>query len=125
MITSVMLARQISLLTPLPTKLTPLLRYSYKLLVAPKKVNSFAIKQIRTLSVKHPGWGLCRRGSRTHESRVTYANSFPCHTYEKRAKISFFGVRKFFRCHTYKIALPQVLPLPHIQKTGGCPSLCG
>jgi hypothetical protein len=58
MITSVMLARQISLLSPLQTKLTPFLRYSYKLFVAPKKVNSFAIKQVQTLSAKHPGWGV-------------------------------------------------------------------
>jgi hypothetical protein len=58
MITFVMLARQISLLPPLPTALTPLLRYSYKLFVAPKKVNSFVIKQIQTLSAKHPGWGV-------------------------------------------------------------------
>ena len=58
MITSVMLARQMSLLPPLPTTLTPFLRYSCKLFAAPKKVNSFVIKQIRTLSANHPGWGV-------------------------------------------------------------------
>src|SRR5712675_2486319 len=41
-------------------------------------------------------------------------NSFPCHTSAKSARNSF-------RCHTYKFALPQVLSLPHIQKTGGVP----
>src|SRR5882672_4241264 len=39
-------------------------------------------------------------------------NSIPCHTSAK-------FTRKSFRCHTYKFALPQVLSLPHIQKTGG------
>src|SRR5713101_227973 len=37
--------------------LTPLLRYSYKLFVASKKINSFTSRQIRTLSAKYPGWG--------------------------------------------------------------------
>src|SRR5712675_3297351 len=41
-------------------------------------------------------------------------NSFPCHTSAKSARNSF-------RCHTYKFALPQVLSLPHIQKTRGVP----
>src|SRR6266478_6016720 len=41
-------------------------------------------------------------------------NSFPCHTSAK-------FTRNSFRCHTYKFALLQVLSLPHIQKTGGCP----
>jgi hypothetical protein len=31
--------------------------YSCKLFGGPKKTNSFAIRQIRTLSAKHPGWG--------------------------------------------------------------------
>src|SRR5258706_861591 len=43
-------------------------------------------------------------------------NSIPCHTSAK-------FTRKSFRCHTYKFALLQVLSLPHIQKTGGCPPL--
>src|SRR6267378_2266746 len=49
-------------------------------------------------------------------------NSFPCHTSEKGAEIPFLAARKSFRCHTYKNTLPQVLWLPHIQKTGGCPN---
>src|SRR5882757_9442965 len=44
-------------------------------------------------------------------------NSFPCHTSAK-------FTRNSFRCHTYKFALLQVLSLPHIQKTGGCPMRC-
>ena len=58
MITSVMLARQITVPRNSPTKLTPLLRYSCKLFVAPENINPFGIKQIRTLSAKHPGWGV-------------------------------------------------------------------
>ena len=58
MITSVMLARQITVPRNSPTKLTPLLRYSCKLFGATENVNSFSIKQIRTLSAKHPGWGV-------------------------------------------------------------------
>src|SRR6266852_73478 len=98
MITSVMLARQIILPRPFPTKLTPLLRYSCKLFVAPKKVNSFAIKQIQTLSAKHPGWGYLARLLRlcttiTHRFFTplfssTYKSLFsqlPCfHIYTKR-----------------------------------------
>ena len=53
-----MLARQIILPRPLPTKLTPLRPYSCSLLVAPKKVNSFGIKQIQPLFAKHPGCGV-------------------------------------------------------------------
>jgi hypothetical protein len=56
MIISVMLARQIPLLDPLPITLTPLFRYSCKLFVAPKKVKSFRIKQIQTLPPKYRGW---------------------------------------------------------------------
>jgi hypothetical protein len=54
MTTSDVLARQITLLDSLPTTLTPLLRYSYKLFVVPKKAISFRIKQIQTLLTKHP-----------------------------------------------------------------------
>jgi hypothetical protein len=57
MITSAMLARQVIVPAPLPIELTPLVRYSCSLLPAPKKVNSFGIKQIQTLFAKHPGWG--------------------------------------------------------------------
>ena len=38
-----------------------LFSYSYELFVVPKKVNSFAIKQIRTLCAKYRGWGGVRR----------------------------------------------------------------
>src|SRR6266849_2041619 len=88
MITFAMLARQIILSEPSPTDLTPLLRYSCKLFLAlslegfaPKKVNSFGIKQIQTLSAKHPGGGIS--ASSTLQS-FQCANLFPCHTYEKQ-----------------------------------------
>jgi hypothetical protein len=38
--------------------LTPFLTHCCKLLVASKKLNSFAIKQIRTLPAKYPGYGV-------------------------------------------------------------------
>src|SRR5216683_1727907 len=88
MITYVMLSRQIILPRPSPTKLTPLLRYSCKLFpalslegFAPENVNSFGIKQIQALSAKHPSGGIS--ASSTLQS-FQYANSFPCHTYEKQ-----------------------------------------
>jgi len=36
----------------------PLFSYSYGLFVVPKTVNSFAIRQIRTLCAKYRGWGV-------------------------------------------------------------------
>jgi len=42
----------------LSNALTPSLTHSYGLFVARKKLNSFAIKQIQTLSTKHPGYGV-------------------------------------------------------------------
>ena len=53
MITSDMLARQITLLDSLPATLTRLLRYSYKLFCALKEAISFGIKQIQTLLTEH------------------------------------------------------------------------
>jgi hypothetical protein len=58
MITYAMLARQVILPRPLALKLTPLLPYSCSLFVAPKRVNSFGIKQIQPLFAKHPGCGV-------------------------------------------------------------------
>jgi len=52
---------------------------------------------------------------REYIQTVKGCNSFPCHTSAKSA-------RNPFPCHTYDFALLQVLTLPHIQKTGGCPS---
>src|ERR1700686_652636 len=37
--------------------------HCYKLFVVAKKLNSFAIKQIQTLSRKHPGWGVPAQAS--------------------------------------------------------------
>jgi hypothetical protein len=50
-------------LNPLPTSCllsapTALFTHCCKLLVAAKKVNSFAIKQIQTTYAKYPGWGI-------------------------------------------------------------------
>src|ERR1700686_2482081 len=56
MITYVMLARQITFPCTFSPKLTPLLRYSCKLLVALANINPFKIKQIRTLYAKYQGW---------------------------------------------------------------------
>jgi hypothetical protein len=57
MVISAMLARQITLLDPLPSTLSPLLRYSCKLFVALPNAKSFAINQFRTLYAKYRGWG--------------------------------------------------------------------
>ena len=38
--------------------LTPFLTYCCELFVVAKNIKSFGIKQIRTLSAKHPGWGI-------------------------------------------------------------------
>jgi hypothetical protein len=101
MITYVMLARQISLLPPLPTTLTPLLRYSCKLLVASKKVNSFAIKQIHTLSAKHPGWGvqLC----------VGSALSATLHPEPRRARYPFPLLASPLFSWSYELLFPQLI----------------
>jgi hypothetical protein len=53
-----MLARQATLPRSSPTGLSPFLRYCCELFVARAKVNSFAIKQIRTLCAKCLGWGV-------------------------------------------------------------------
>ncbi len=46
-----------SVANPVVTHLSPVASYCCKLFVAPKKVKSFAIKQIQTLFTKHPGGG--------------------------------------------------------------------
>jgi hypothetical protein len=53
-----MLARQATLPRSSPTGLSPFPRYCCELFVARAKVNSFAIKHIRTLCAKCPGWGV-------------------------------------------------------------------
>jgi hypothetical protein len=58
MIFYVMLARQITLPRPFPTKLTALFRYSCRLFVVLKKVNPFGIRQIQALFAKYRGWGI-------------------------------------------------------------------
>src|SRR4029077_17087153 len=61
LILSVMFAEGITLSNAHPAQLTLFLPYSCGLFVAPKKHNSFGIKQIRTLWPKHPGWGVSRK----------------------------------------------------------------
>jgi hypothetical protein len=65
MITYAMLPRQATFLDPLSITLTPLLRYSCKLFVAPENPNSFAIKQFQTLDANCPGYGIRRSSWRT------------------------------------------------------------
>src|SRR5712692_5547170 len=55
------LPRQITASRPVPAKLTPLVQYSCRLSVAPKKVNSFRIKQIQTLLQNTRGMGYLAR----------------------------------------------------------------
>ena len=59
--------------SPLATVLAPLFSYSCRLFVVRKKLNPFAIKQIHTLSTKHPGWGVSPDGSAAHSAG--YADS--------------------------------------------------
>jgi hypothetical protein len=44
--------------SPAKTSVTPCPTHCCRLFVVTKKLNPFAINQIRTLSAKHPGWGL-------------------------------------------------------------------
>jgi len=110
-----MLARQISLRNPLRTKLTPLLRYSYKLLVVPKKANSFAIKQIQTLPAKHAGWGIYRPPLTAHHplppSFVFTALQIPT----PRMSIHINPVLMHLQ-----IPFPANLLFAHLYKTPGC-----
>jgi hypothetical protein len=46
------------------------------------------------------------------------ANSFPCHTSEKRAKISFLAVCKSFRCHKYRNTARKSFPCHTYKKQG-------
>ncbi len=58
--------------------LTPLFIYCCKLFVVAKKLNLFIIKQIQTLSAKHPGWGMppLRQLSALCVSALSFASSF-------------------------------------------------
>ena len=112
LVTSAMLARQVTLLDPLSTTLTPLLRYSYKLFVALEKVNSFVIKQIRTLCAKHPEYGVPLHSVFTsHESPVTGHASVPsiCMPFIFKRLQTPFPATPFFS-HLYKtpgVGIPQ------------------
>ena len=52
-----MLAPRITLIDPLPSTLTPLLRYACSLLATPKRLTPFRIKHIQPLLQKHGGGG--------------------------------------------------------------------
>jgi hypothetical protein len=58
--------------------LTPLLTHCCKFLVVAKKLNSFAIKQLHTLSTKHPGC-ISTTSSRSSGRRVPPLSCFPSH----------------------------------------------
>jgi hypothetical protein len=83
MVTYAMLAGQITLLDALPTKLTPLLRYACGVFAAPKKVNSFAIKQIQPLFQEHRVRGYLCDGQRTLPPALSFSfvKSFICRSY--------------------------------------------
>ena len=124
-----MLSRQIIFSRSPQTTLTPLLRYCYKLFVAPKKVNPFGIKQIQTLSAKYPGWGYLARLLRlctiiphrffTPLFSSTYKSLFsqlPCfHIYTKRGVFFALWV-EFAHLHSqirnFLGAPPRSLRLP-------------
>ena len=104
--------------SPIPTtppKLNSSLSYSSKLFVVAKKLNSFAIKQIQTLSQKHPGWGYAADSLFTgHQSRVT-SHGFST-TYELPPPSHRFASRVFsFTC---ELLFSQ---LPCFQKHLRCP----
>jgi len=61
MITLVILARQIILPRPSPTKLTPLFRYSCSLLPLFLRVRPFVFNSLQPLLPKTGGWGIPRR----------------------------------------------------------------
>src|SRR5260221_6306228 len=116
-----MLSRQITLLEPLPATLTPLLGYSCKLFVAAENVISIVIKQIQTLSAKHPGYGHLPLPSPSAVPAKSFiycfyadfpANSF---IYRIYAKHTGCGVPPFRRSdlqtsfHRWAVSFPQRL----------------
>jgi hypothetical protein len=118
MVTSPMLARQTSLRNHLPSTLTPLLRYSCKLFVAPENLNSFAINQIQTLCAKHPGYGVPLHTS--HEPRVTdhvFARPLFSHSYE----LLFPPVRRTLGGQL--LCFDNVPHCPGVSGRTSCPSL--
>ncbi len=101
-----MLPRQITLLRPSPTKLTPSLRYSYSLLSLFLRVASFVFNSLQPLLPKTGGWG----------GLAQIISDFARRTHR------FFT--PLFSC-PYKFLFQQ-LPCFHIYtKRGGCFSLRG
>ena len=113
MITSVMLARQITLLRPSPTKLTPFLRYSCSLLPLFLRVASFVFNSLQPLLPKTGGWGslpqvISDLAGRTHRffsplfscSYKSLFSQLPCfHIYTKRG-VFFASWMEFAHPHS-------------------------
>jgi hypothetical protein len=67
-----------------PANTSHAVSYSYKLYVAAKKLNSFAIKQIRTVLQKRPGWSV------PNESRMSREPRPRATPYGRRRHLPFF-----------------------------------
>jgi hypothetical protein len=113
MVISAMLARRVTRLDPLPTTLTPLVRYCCKLLVAPQNPNPFAIKQIQTLSSKCRGYGIRRSSWRTprvgYPGTIVYElakmSSFTSH----RSRVTNRAFARPLFSYSYELLFPQAL----------------
>ena len=90
-----------------------------KLFVAHKKLNSFAIKQIQTLSTKHRGMGYHRDSSApSAPQRYHCRSSFSPLTPFSTTHTQVVSVTPLAATHT-KTASRKCLSLPHIQKRRG------
>jgi len=108
-----MLARQITLLRPSPTKLTPFLRYSCSLLPLFLRVASFVFNSLQPLLPKTGGWGslpqvISDLAGRTHRffsplfscSYKSLFSQLPCfHIYTKRG-VFFASWMEFAHPHS-------------------------
>src|ERR1700686_2115008 len=102
-ITSVMLARQISLLDPLPTTLTPLLRYSCALLdsLAPLFrapilcFQSFAHSSTKTRTLGHPPLFLGARAAPEKTVPLTSFRINTCKSVTKQTTLTLFGMNTY------------------------------
>jgi len=106
--------------TTLP-KLNSSLSYSSKLFVVVKKLNSFAINQIRTLSQKHPEWGAVCTGvalSTAHDSLPAFSSLLFSRAYKPLPPHHRFASHAFSR--TYKSLFSQILSF-HINTN--CPGV--
>jgi hypothetical protein len=81
----------------------PLFSHSYGLFVVPKKLKSFAIRQIRTLCAKYRGWGMSA-GSSPYSASLRY----------RLASISYPFVFRILQIH-----FPATPFLSHLYKPPG------